>query len=104
MSPNPMYRAGAHFETRVRRYLKGKGWVVIRSAGSRGAVDLVAARGGEIVLLQCRVGGEFSLPQRLGLYAIASEFEGRGILTWRSGREIMWHEVDAQGHLTETEL
>jgi len=53
-------RRGADFERRVRRHLERDGWFVIRSAGSRGPLDLVALRrdghaGCEVRLIQCKV-------------------------------------------------
>ena len=38
------YQRGRAFEYRVRNELRGKGYVVIRSASSKGAADLVAIR------------------------------------------------------------
>ena len=54
-------RRGTDFERRVRRRLESEGWFVVRSAGSRGPVDLVAVRrnghgGCEVRLIQCKAG------------------------------------------------
>ncbi len=51
---------GAYFERRVRRHLEREGWFVVRAAGSRGPLDLVALRsdgrgGCEARLIQCKV-------------------------------------------------
>ncbi len=53
-------RRGADFERRVRRHLEREGWFVVRAAGSRGPLDLVALRsdrrgGCEARLIQCKV-------------------------------------------------
>ncbi len=53
-------RRGADFERRVRRHLERAGWFVVRAAGSRGPLDLVALRsdgqgGCEARLIQCKV-------------------------------------------------
>src|SRR5436309_12747800 len=53
-------RRGADFERRVKRRLERDGWFVVRSAGSRGPLDLVALRrdghgGCEVRLIQCKV-------------------------------------------------
>lgn len=38
------YRKGARYERRAREELEAKGYCVVRSAGSRGAADLVAVK------------------------------------------------------------
>lgn len=50
------YAKGRAFEQEVSRYLREKGIWVIRSAGSKGAADLVAWYGGRRALLQCKFG------------------------------------------------
>lgn len=104
MSPNPEYNRGARFERRVRDYLAKKGWVVIRSAGSRSPVDLVAARGGEVLVIQCKRDGSSSLAERCQLYTVAGEFEARPIIAEAPGGHILWAQVDEWGVRTETEL
>ena len=52
------YRTGRRFEQRVRTDLELRGWMVIRSAGSKGPADLVALRAGRRPLVvACSVGG-----------------------------------------------
>jgi len=58
------YRAGRDFEARVRAALEASGWWVVRSAGSQGAVDLVAGREGVWWLVQCKRGGRGQLGPR----------------------------------------
>lgn len=65
------YQRGYQFELRVRKHLEDKGWFVIRAAGSRSAVDLVALRQGQVLLVQCRRDGRLSRDQRQGLRALA---------------------------------
>ncbi len=43
------YARGAKFERQTKVLLEQHGWFVIRSAGSKGLVDLVAIRNGPIV-------------------------------------------------------
>lgn len=47
------YRKGRRFEWEVRRLLESKGFLVIRAARSK-PVDLVAMKGGEIYLVECK--------------------------------------------------
>jgi len=55
------YARGAAFERRVRKELEDDGWFVVRSAGSRGAVDLIALRErGNVLrvqLISCKLNG-----------------------------------------------
>lgn len=53
--PNPNYNAGRSFEYRVRKELQSLGFVVLRTAGSHGPIDLIAVKPGEApVLIQCK--------------------------------------------------
>ena len=56
---NRNYQAGRRFEWRIRDVLRRDGWHVFRTAGSKGPVDLIAARrekeGPTVVwLVQCK--------------------------------------------------
>jgi len=55
------YARGAAFERKVRRLLEEDGWFVVRSAGSKGVVDLVAVRErGNVLrvqLISCKLDG-----------------------------------------------
>lgn len=48
------YQRGADVERSVRAYLESEGWYVIRSAGSKGAVDLLAGLAGITLALQVK--------------------------------------------------
>lgn len=50
------YQKGARFERRVKKELEKSGWFVVRSAGSKSPVDLVAIKNGNCVLYQCKYG------------------------------------------------
>ncbi|MEM4275125.1 MAG: restriction endonuclease [Candidatus Nitrosocaldaceae archaeon] len=51
---NKAYLKGRTFEYKIKRYLEGKGYYVLRSAGSKGPLDLIAIKGKEILLIQCK--------------------------------------------------
>ena len=62
------YRAGQRAEHRSRALLEALGYHVVRSAGSKGAVDLVAISGGEVLLIQVKRGSRgFSPAEREAL-------------------------------------
>jgi Holliday junction resolvase len=50
------YERGRAKEYRVMAILRKDGWYVSRSAGSHGAVDVLAAREGRILLIQVKSG------------------------------------------------
>jgi len=51
------YQRGADFERRCAKELEGKGFAVVRSAGSHKPADLVAMLGGIVVCVQCKSDG-----------------------------------------------
>ncbi len=48
------YRSGANFEREVKRLLESKKFYVVRSAGSKGAVDIVAGKNYVFYFIQCK--------------------------------------------------
>ena len=48
------YESGARVERKVRKILEDQGYYVVRSAGSKGAVDLVAWSDQDIRLIQVK--------------------------------------------------
>lgn len=54
--PRTLYVKGREKEYRVMQLLKREGWVVSRSAASHGAVDVFAAKGGRLLLVQVKSG------------------------------------------------
>ena len=82
------YRRGASFEQRVKRYLEGAGFFVVRAAQSKGLADLVALRGGEgsadvhkvnvklsleVRLVSCRLHGVWGRQEKEDLYALVEK-------------------------------
>ena len=51
-----LYEKGRAREYSVMKMLKKDGWVVSRSAASHGAVDVFAAKGGKLLLVQVKSG------------------------------------------------
>lgn len=86
------YQRGASFERRVKALLEGEGFAVVRSAGSHSPADLVAMRGGELAIIQCKRDGrlvpsewnefvEFCV--KAGGVPILASVEGRKVLLER---------------------
>jgi len=51
------YRVGRAFEYRTMSDLKTRGFFVYLAPGSRSPIDVVAIRRGEVLMIQCRIGG-----------------------------------------------
>jgi len=51
------YAAGTRFEHRVRDHYTDNGYQVVRSAGSKTKIDLIALKPGQILLTQCKRNG-----------------------------------------------
>lgn len=66
------YEAGRRFEWRVRDELTDDGYAVIRSAGSKTKVDLVAIKPGQWLLVQCKRDGRIGPAERSKLLSLAS--------------------------------
>lgn len=52
------YKRGAAFERRIQHWLEGKGYLVIRSAGSHGIFDLIAISDYEVFGIQLKSANE----------------------------------------------
>jgi len=65
------YRAGLVLEHATRTVLEADGYYVIRSAGSKGAADLVAIKPGEVLLVQCKLDGKMPPYERLAYGQLA---------------------------------
>lgn len=68
------YDRGKRFEHRVRDDLRKRGYYVIRSAGSKGKIDLVALIDGDVLLIQCKRDGRLPPAERKELLAIAAKY------------------------------
>ena len=58
------YVKGANFERQVKKDLESSGYFVIRSAGSKGKIDLVAFKSNDVRLIQCKTNGVISKSDR----------------------------------------
>ena len=87
------YRRGAYFERRVKRELELHGYLVIRSAGSHGLVDLVALSPNYVMLIQCRADGELDPATRSALLKLDTGRCGIVMLAYRQGRGICVRQI-----------
>lgn len=68
------YDAGRRFEWQIRDALIEDGYDVIRSAGSKGKVDLVAIKPGQLLFVQAKINGLCPPAERAELIRVS----GRG--------------------------
>lgn len=54
MNPTSAYRRGRALEYRAMEILKAEGWLCFRSAASHSPIDVIAGRGGEVLLVQVK--------------------------------------------------
>ncbi|WP_456471612.1 Holliday junction resolvase Hjc [Methanocaldococcus sp.] len=48
-----MYKKGHRFELKLKEMLEREGYIVIRSAGSKG-IDLIAGKNGKLLIFECK--------------------------------------------------
>ena len=65
------YARGTAFERKVREALREDGYEVMRSAGSKTKIDLVAMKTGQLVFLQCKLNGLCAPAERSRLRDLA---------------------------------
>ena len=101
---NSKYRIGLIFEYEVRDWLEERGWMVVRSAGSKTPIDLVAVRNNQTLLVQCKKGTKPPKKEREGL-AILESRTGTNIqvvLAYKRkyARNIEWYTMRAGGDVS----
>ena len=83
MCPNH-YRTGAEFERTVRRDLEEAGYEVMRSAGSKTKIDLVAWKPGELIFIQCKRNGTISPAERSDLVRLAAMVDAVPLVAYKA--------------------
>lgn len=96
------YRGGADLERAAKKALEDNGYYVIRSAGSKGAVDLAALKIGETLLVQCKTDGYVTPADRVRLRNLASSLRVTCLVArWhkegRAARTVAFAELTSMG-------
>lgn len=96
------YAGGADLERAAKKMLEDNGYYVIRSAGSKGAVDLAALKNGETVLVQCKTDGYVTPADRVVLRHLAAALEATCLTArWhkegRAARMVAFEELTSMG-------
>jgi Archaeal holliday junction resolvase (hjc) len=101
-SPRLRYRQGADLELAVKHHLQDNGYYVVKSAGSKGAVDLVALKRGEVLVIQCKTDGYVPPAERMTFRSLAVSVGatcliGRWHKEGRAARAVAFQELTADG-------
>jgi len=83
---NPFAR-GRRFEYRTREFLRKSGWFVVRQPRSA-FPDLIALRNGQILLVECKMGGRISRNERRNIVKIRKAVNGTALMAFRKGNGI----------------
>lgn len=87
------YQDGTRLELRVQHMLEADGWTVTRSAGSKGAADLLAGRDGRMLAVQVkRTAGSLGTGEWNRLIDTACAYGATPVLVERTapGRSLAW--------------
>ena len=97
------YERGNAFERRVAGQLRDEGYMVWQTRGSKSATDLIAAKAGQLVLVQVKAGAEpisgagwnalRTLAEYVGAVPVVADRSGRAI---RYRRITGWHRPHSQ--------
>ena len=87
------YTRGRAFEYRCRDFLRGLGYIVVRSPASRNPWDLLAIKLGTLLFVQCKIDSYCPPSEWNELYAIARSVGGQAIIVGRERRKMVWRQV-----------
>ena len=92
------YAGGADFEREVRAALVADGYeLVVRSAGSKTKVDLVAIKAGQVLIVQCKRNGVCPPAERSAVLHIASLLPGVGVPVVASRPRVTYRRLTGPG-------
>jgi Holliday junction resolvase len=81
----------------VLRDLQERGFYCVRSAGSKGAVDILALARGQVLLVQAKVSGKFPPAERTELVRLADTLDAVPVLVDRAdARKLTYRRVYAE--------
>lgn len=87
------YQRGRRFEYRVQRWLRKKGWFVVRQPRSA-FPDMIALERGRLLIIECRMGGSMSRKERREIVTLArNKLGGEALLAYREGPNLSFKRV-----------
>ena len=85
--PNAKYISGRTFEYKVKSFLEGQGYFVVRSAGSHSPVDLVAVDSlGQVLFVQCKLKGAMTKKEQKDFAGFTNKYNCTPIFAYKVGR------------------
>ncbi len=90
--PNKHYLKGRYLEYSIQSFLRGKGYFVIRHAGSH-FPDLVAIKNNEVLLVECKTDGRLSLDEKAKLRELMDVTGGTPCLAYRGAGRSSWLKI-----------
>jgi Holliday junction resolvase len=86
------YRRGADFERRLKKHLEALGYFVVRSAGSKGLVDLVAFGPEGVYFIQCKLTGKIKPSDLTDLGDLAMLYGAKPIMATPQNFKEIWRD------------
>ena len=77
------YRNGAQLERDAKNQLEADGYWCIKSGGSKGVVDVLAMKPGQLLMVQAKKNGVCPPAERAALLELASTFEAIPLVAFR---------------------
>lgn len=74
------YSRGRDAEWKVRDHLRGEGYIVLRTAGSKGAIDLLAVKPGQVLCVQVKAKAPLPPAQWNNLFTLARHMNAVPVL------------------------
>lgn len=65
------YTDGRRLEYAAQSALEAEGYITVRAAGSKGAVDVLGFKQGQILMVQCKLDGYLTPGERSKVYGLA---------------------------------
>lgn len=91
-------RQGANFELQIMAYLRERGYDVLRSSGSRGAVDVVAVGDFHVLMIQAKITNPVISPaERSAVRAIARRADAVPLVAHRDNGSVLFRELTGDG-------
>lgn len=88
--PNRKYNKGANFERTIKKFLENTGHFVVRSAGSKGPVDLVSIdKMGAVTLIQCETSA-ITKSKREKLEMVALMYDCNALMVKKGPKGHVW--------------
>lgn len=92
------YSDGRKLEYAAQKALEAEGYITMRAAGSKGAVDVLGFKQGQVVMVQCKLDGYLTPGERAKVYGLAAMCDAVPLIArWhkegRAARQVVFGEL-----------